>query len=57
MFASVTDEKDFNLELTYSEIIALKNSIKAILTLIKLGGGVKMPRKVSGAIADDIAAL
>ncbi|WAK74413.1 hypothetical protein AP9108_09030 [Arthrospira sp. PCC 9108] len=57
VFASVTDEKDFNLELTYSEIIALKNSIKAILTLIKLGGGVKMPRKVSGAIADDIAAL
>ncbi|RAQ41554.1 hypothetical protein B9S53_13235 [Arthrospira sp. O9.13F] len=57
VFASVTDEKDFNLELTYSEIIALKNSIKAILSLLKLGGSVKMPRKVSGAIADDIAAL
>ncbi|BAI91684.1 hypothetical protein [Limnospira platensis] len=42
--------------LTYSEIATLKRVTNAILTLLK-AGGVKLPRKVTGAIQDDINAL
>ncbi|MEX6780107.1 hypothetical protein [Limnospira fusiformis] len=56
LLAKTTETAKPELELTYSEIVVLKNSIKAILTLLKTCG-VKTPRKASGAIADDIVAL
>jgi hypothetical protein len=42
--------------LTYSEIGTLKRAVGSILTLLK-AGGVKLPRRVTGAIQDDINAL
>lgn len=44
------------LYLTYSEIATLKRVVSSIIALLK-AGGVKLPRRVTGAIQDDINAI